>query len=99
MFLGATVEADDALRLGLVDHVVGAGQATDHARELATRFASQPALAVQAIKQAVDGGLADGFTAGTALEECLIGELFASHDAREGVAALLARRAPVFKHR
>jgi enoyl-CoA hydratase len=98
MFLGRTVDAAEAARLGVVDHLVDAGRALEHARALAAEIASRPALAVQAIKAAVDGGLADGIVAGSALEERLIGELFTSHDAREGVAALLARRAPLFEH-
>jgi enoyl-CoA hydratase/carnithine racemase len=99
MFLGETVDAEDAARFGIVDHVVAVGGAVDRACELARSIASRPALAVQAIKQAVDCGVVDGMVAGTALEERLIGPLFASHDAREGVAALLARRAPLFEHR
>jgi enoyl-CoA hydratase/carnithine racemase len=99
MFLGETIGADDAARLGIVDHVVYAGRSRARARELAAEIAARPALAVQAIKAAVDGGLACGMAAGSALEERLIGELFASHDAREGVAALLARRTPIFEHR
>jgi enoyl-CoA hydratase len=98
MFLGRTLAADEAARFGVVDHVVDAGRCEGHARELAAEIARRPALAVQAIKEAVDRGLADGMVAGTALEERLIGELFASHDAREGVAALLARRPPLFEH-
>jgi enoyl-CoA hydratase/carnithine racemase len=99
MFLGTTVDADEALRLGLVDDVRERGGAADHARELGATIASRPALAVQAIKQAVDRGLSEGFSVGTALEEQLIGDLFATHDAREGVAALLARRPAEFQHR
>ncbi|MDX6377883.1 MAG: hypothetical protein QOE98_2186 [Gaiellaceae bacterium] len=99
MFLGGTVGADEAARLGIVDHVVDAGRATEHARGLAAEIAARPALAVRAIKAAVDVGLDDGMVVGTALEERLIGELFASHDAHEGVAALLARRPPHFEHR
>ena len=99
MFLGGTVGADEAARLGVVDHVVDAGRAIEHARGLAAQIAARPALAVRAIKAAVDVGLDDGMVVGTALEERLIGELFASHDAREGVSALLARRPPHFEHR
>jgi enoyl-CoA hydratase len=98
MFLGGTIDTGDAARLGLVDHVVDAGRCGDRARELAAEIACRPALAVQAIKAAVDLGLADGPVAGAALEERLIGELFASHDGREGVAALLARRTPLYEH-
>ncbi|NJC73422.1 enoyl-CoA hydratase [Planosporangium thailandense] len=99
MFRGDTVDARRALELGIVDHVVEAGTARTFALELATTIASRPARAVQAIKAAVDGGLSNGAATGRQLEANLIGELYATQDAQEGVAAFLERRPPVFRHR
>jgi enoyl-CoA hydratase/carnithine racemase len=99
MFLGDTVDAPRALELGIVDHVVEAGTARTFALELATTIASRPARAVQSIKAAVDGGLSDGPVAGRQLEANLIGDLYATHDAQEGVAAFREHRPPVFRHR
>jgi enoyl-CoA hydratase/carnithine racemase len=99
MLLGAPIDADRALAIGLVDHVRPAGEDGAFAREVASTIAERPARAVRAIKEAVDLGLTEGLAAGTALEERLIGELFASHDAREGVAAMLERRDARFEHR
>jgi enoyl-CoA hydratase len=98
MFLAEVVGAADALRIGLVDEVVPAGEATDGALWLAHRIAEQPALAVRAIKRAVDHGLAHGRKAGQQLEVELIAELFPTHDAQEGVRAFLEHREPVFDH-
>ncbi|WP_162830034.1 enoyl-CoA hydratase/isomerase family protein [Amycolatopsis palatopharyngis] len=98
MLLGEIVDADRALELGLVDEMVPRGQATAAAAEIAGRIAGQPALAVQAIKKAVDHGLRFGTRAGQALEAELIAGLFATHDAQEGVQAFLESREPQFTH-
>lgn len=98
MFLAEVLDAAEAERIGLVDDVVPAGEAKNRALRLAHRVAEQPALAVQAIKRAVDHGLAHGRRAGQDLEVQLIAELFPTHDAQEGVRAFLERREPVFDH-
>ncbi|MQA85461.1 MAG: enoyl-CoA hydratase [Streptosporangiales bacterium] len=99
MFLGATLDAAEAARIGLVNRVVDAGQARDAAIALAEQIAGRPAGAVRAIKTAVDSGLADGPRAGAETEGRLIAQVFGSYDAREGVAALLDKREPRFEHR
>ena len=98
MFLGEVVDSARAAELGLVDEVVGWGQAPAQALRLARQIAEQPALSVQAIKRAVDHGLAFGTRAGQALEVELIAGVFASHDAQEGVRAFLDSRTPRFFH-
>jgi enoyl-CoA hydratase len=98
MFLSEVVDAAEAHRLGLVDEVVPTGQAHDAAMALAQRIADQPRLAVQAVKRAVDHGLRHGVDAGQSMEVQLIAQLFASHDAQEGVRAFLESRAPRFQH-
>ena len=99
MMLGHTIDADEALRLGLVNRVVAAGTALDAALELARSIAERPGLAIRAIKRAVDGGLEEGPERGEELERELIAPLFGSYDAREGVTAFRERRPPRFEHR
>jgi enoyl-CoA hydratase len=99
MYLGEVIEAGEALELGLVDEVAPSGTVRDAALRLAQEIAAQPRLAVQAIKKAVDHGLAHGHHAGQAMEVQLISHLFASHDAQEGVRSFLESRVPVFQHR
>jgi enoyl-CoA hydratase/carnithine racemase len=99
MFLGETVDAERAAALGLVDEVAPAGTAEDVALQLAGRIAELPAMAVQAIKRAVDHGLAYGARAGQELEAELIAGLFGTADAQEGVRAFLHSRPPRFAHR
>ncbi len=99
LLLGRPVDAEEALRLGLVNRVVPEGTARAAALELARTIADLPGLAVRAIKEAVDGGLEDGAERGEELERELIARLHGSHDAREGVRAFLEDRTPCFEHR
>ncbi|GAA0898943.1 enoyl-CoA hydratase/isomerase family protein [Pseudonocardia zijingensis] len=99
MFLGEPVDAERAAALGLVDEVAPAGTANDVALQLASHIAEMPASAVQAIKRAVDHGLAHGARAGQQLEAELIAGLFGTADAQEGVRAFLDSRPPRFTHR
>ena len=99
IFTGRMVEADEALRLGLVNRVVPAGQALPAALELATAVAARAGLAVRAAKQAIDGGLTSSLAEGLRLEAGLADAVFGTADAREGVAAFLEKRAPVYTHR
>jgi enoyl-CoA hydratase/carnithine racemase len=99
MMVGEPIDAEEALRVGLVNRVVPAGQALDAALALARTIAERPGLAVRAIKRAVDGGLEEGPERGEELERELIATLFGSFDVREGLAAFRERRRPRFEHR
>lgn len=99
MFLGEVLDAAAGQKAGLVDEVVPAGQVLPAALALAQQLAAGPALAVQAVKRAVDHGLAYGVRAGQALEAELIAALFASADGQEGIRAFLESRPAVFQHR
>ena len=57
IFTGRFVDAEEALRIGLVDRVVPADEVYAAARAMAARFVGGPALALRAAKEAVDGGL------------------------------------------
>ena len=87
------IDAERALEIGLVQAVAPHEQLLDEALGIAGRIAANPALAVQIGKQFVNRdtgtGLAETIEA-TAL-------LFTTHDHREGVAAFLERRPPVFE--
>ena len=57
------------------------------------------AKAVGNVKRAIQSGLEMSFGEGLALERELQAELFASDDAKEGLAAFVEKRNPVFKAR
>jgi enoyl-CoA hydratase/carnithine racemase len=96
---GRTVEAEEALRIGLADRVVPAGQVYEAAVALVLPYASGPAQAVRAAKLAIDGGLEMDLAAGLAWESQLFAALFATDDRREGMAAFVDKRPPNFTGR
>jgi enoyl-CoA hydratase/carnithine racemase len=99
IFTGRMVEADEALRIGLVDDVVPAGEVLDAARKFAEVFVRGPSRALRAAKQAVDTGLELELPAGLAWETQLFAGLFATGDAHEGMTAFAEKRKPGFQGR
>jgi enoyl-CoA hydratase/carnithine racemase len=99
IFSGRTVDAAEALRIGLVDRVVPADQVFDAAVALVREYTSGPAMALRAAKLAVDRGLEMDLAAGLAWESQLFAALFATDDRREGMAAFVAKRKPDFTGR
>lgn len=94
---GKSVDADEALRLGIVSGVHEPDALLPAAIELARSFASGPPIAIRLAKRAMYRGM------DTSLEEALEFETFAQNicgateDAKEGIAAFVEKREPHFK--
>ena len=98
MLTARAVAADEALAIGLVDRVVPAGgDVVAAALELARQVTCFPAAAVAGIRRCVAAAGAVASDAGLDVEDAVVREVFVHDDAREGVAAFLDKRAPVFK--
>ena len=98
IFTGSMISAAEALRLGLVNKTVPAGQELRAARDLAHTIAQKAPRAVQAAKRAITDGLqlplAEGIEGETKLFET---EVLTSQDLGEGIMAFVERRPPKFK--
>lgn len=97
MLTGKAVSAEEALRLGLVNHVVPAAQLLARVEDLAREIAQLAPLAVRACLEAVNQGTQLPLAEGLALETKLFASLFDTDDVREGTSAFLEKRSPVFK--
>jgi enoyl-CoA hydratase len=93
---GRTVEAAEALAMGLVARVFPAAALLDETRKVAQSLAQKGRVALAAAKHAVDRGFDTSLATGCALEIDAFSLCFASPDAREGAAAFLEKRAPKF---
>ncbi|MDE2276944.1 MAG: enoyl-CoA hydratase, partial [Burkholderiales bacterium] len=96
---GRMMDAAEAERAGLVSRVVAADKLLDEALAVAelicTLGGPSLALAKASVNRAFESGLDDGVS----YERHLFHSLFATEDQKEGMAAFLAKRKPLFKHR
>ena len=93
---GEPVSAAEAWDMSLVNRVVEDHELFDTALAWARRLAGQAPLAVEQIKRVSHAGELD---AGIDAEKQAFAEVFASEDAREGIAAFLGKRSPRFHGR
>lgn len=89
IFTGRNVEAAEAHRIGLVDHVVPDAEVYERAHAWAARLARGPALALRAAKEAVDFGLEAGIETGLAVERTAFAGLFATEDREIGMRSFV----------
>lgn len=99
MITGETVDADQALQLGLVDRVYEAAELLPKTIEYAGALARGATLTLGLIKQCVNEGLEMPLAAGLALERACGGIAFRSGDFQEGARAFVEKRAPKFQGR
>ena len=99
LLTGDMVSADDAHRIGLVNRVVPAGKAPEHALELARQIASKSMLTVKIGKEAFyrqrELNLADAYKLTI---EVMVDNMLA-HDAEEGIGAFIEKRDPTWEDR
>ncbi len=89
VFTGRFVGAEEALAIGLVDQVVPDAEVYAAARALVARYATGPALALRAAKQAIDGGLDVDLPSGLEIERLNFAALFATEDQRTGMRSFV----------
>lgn len=94
MLTGTAVDAAEALRLGLVDEVIAAGELMNRAQAVAESIAAMAPLAIAAVMQAVARGEGLAIQDALNVEAELFGQLCGTADKREGLAAFLEKRAP-----
>lgn len=99
MFIGDPLTAEEAEKLGIVNHVVEKGTGMDFALSMAKKISGYSLPALSRIKRAVNEGNDTNIQQGLELEAELFAELFAFEDVREGVQAFIEKRKPVFKHK
>jgi enoyl-CoA hydratase len=97
LLTGEPIGAAEALRVGLVNQVVAAGELAAAAEAVARKIAANAPLAVQYCLEAVRRGRDAPLDSGLALEAGLFALACATRDMQEGTRAFLEKRAPEFK--
>jgi 2-(1,2-epoxy-1,2-dihydrophenyl)acetyl-CoA isomerase len=99
MWSGEPIDAQEALRLGYVNHVVPHNQFPQFVKEYAGKFASKPPVAVQLIKRAVRKGLTTDLDTTLDYLEWAMLICRSTEDSKEGPKAWREKRSPVFTGR
>jgi enoyl-CoA hydratase/carnithine racemase len=99
VFTGDMLDAEQALRLGIVSRVLEPEALLPAAIELAERIAAGPPIAIQLAKQALRRGMQGELREALAREGAAFNICFETEDAAEGVTAFFEKRAPVFRGR
>jgi len=97
MFTGRIIDAQEALRIGLINRVVSRDKLREAVQELARDIAKKSSIALKLIKRSVNRGFqapSDIGLAYEALAECLC---FTTEDHEEGLSAFLEKRKPDFR--
>ena len=89
VYTGRFVGAQEALAIGLVDKVVPDADVYQAARDLVGRYATGPAAALRAAKQAIDEGLEVNLDTGLEIERLHFAGLFATEDQRTGIRSFV----------
>jgi enoyl-CoA hydratase len=92
---GNLINASLALQYGLVNHVTAPEELMSKTKSILLQIISKAPLAISKSIAAVNAAAGNG--EGYALETKLFGECFATEDMKEGTAAFLEKRQPVFK--
>lgn len=96
---GRMMDAAEAERAGLVSRIVTPERLLDEAVEAATRIATLSRASVLMAKESVDRAFEVPLAEGLRFERRLFHSLFATQDQKEGMAAFVDKRKPVFRNR
>ena len=94
IFTGRRVDAREARAIGLVNHVVPAGQARAKALEIAAAIADNGPIAVRQAKKAINWGAETDLETGMALAIEAYNNTVTTEDRLEGVRAFNEKRKP-----
>ncbi|MFX0205393.1 MAG: enoyl-CoA hydratase/isomerase family protein [Candidatus Hodarchaeota archaeon] len=96
---GETISADEAHRIGLVNHVFSIDSYEQEFKQFLERFNKLSTVVLQHTKKAIRLGFADNFDSQIdKVEEYYLNQLMKTHDANEGLKAFLEKRAPEWKN-
>ncbi len=96
IFTAAKLDADEAMRIGLVNQVVDDDALEQTVEGLASRLAAQPPIAIRWAKQAVDAAGRLPLREGLRYEQRGQARCVTSNDFREAIAAFTEGRQPVY---
>ena len=95
----ATVKAEEALRIGLVNKVVALENLMEEAKAMAKTIINNAPIAVKLCKDAINRGIQVDIDSAVVIEAEDFGKCFATEEQTEGMSAFVERREKNFKNK
>ncbi|MBR5128902.1 MAG: enoyl-CoA hydratase/isomerase family protein [Firmicutes bacterium] len=99
IFSGKMIKAEEAEKIGLVNHVYPAEELINEAVAMAESFIKNAPIAVKYSKACIDRGMQMDIDDGIAYENELFAMCFATEDQKAGMKAFLDKETAVFKNK
>jgi enoyl-CoA hydratase len=96
LYTADVIDANEALRIGLVNHVVPPEELMEFVKGIAKRILGKAQLAVRFCKAAANEGMQTDIDRGMTIEADVFGLCFATADQTEGMTAFIDKRKPGF---
>lgn len=96
LYTGETIDANEALRIGLVNAVLPSETLMDYVQKVAKKISSRGSVAVRFCKDAVNEGMQTDIDRAMTIEADIFGLCFATEDQKEGMQAFVEKRKAKF---
>ena len=97
LYTGENIDANEALRIGLVNAVLPSEKLMDYVQKVAKIISSRGSIAVRFCKDAVNEGMQTDIDRAMTIEADIFGLCFATEDQKEGMQAFVEKRKAEFK--
>lgn len=99
VYTGKIIDANEALRIGLVNRVTDTEKLMEEAVALAETIALQAPIAVKLSKEAINRGIQCDMDTALMYEAEVFGQCFSTEDQKEGMSAFMERREKNFNNK
>lgn len=96
LYTGDNIDAQEALRIGLVNKIVPEAELMDYVKKIAKSISARGAIAVRLCKDAVNEGMQTDIDRAMSIEADIFGLCFATTDQKEGMRAFVEKRKAQF---
>jgi enoyl-CoA hydratase len=96
LYTADAIDANEALRIGLVNSVVAPEELMEFVKKIAKRILNKGQVAVRLSKVAANEGMQTDIDRGMTIEADVFGLCFATADQKEGMSAFVEKRKPQF---
>lgn len=97
LYTGDNIDAQEALRIGLVNKIVPEAELMAYVKKIAKSISARGAIAVRLCKDAVNEGMQTDIDRAMSIEADIFGLCFATEDQKEGMKAFVEKRKAEFK--